>query len=197
MDWDSLFKYLTGIAGVSVAIAFVGKKAVEAFLSSRIEKYKSNLERITTEHSIRFQQLHTERAQVIKEMYQKLVDLDLALDATLKAFHHISEPSLEEKITAVSKAHNDLYYFYLPKKIFFEKSLCSLLDGIVDSSKSVFIDITTFPVDPTSIEYKYDRGLLMERHEYWEKARKIHEIEIKELKEKLEDEFRNILGIKA
>lgn len=197
MDWDSLLRYLTWIAGISAALAFIGKKTVEAFLNSRIEKYKSNLEKIATEHSIRFQQLHTERAQVIKEMYQKLVDLDLALSATLKAFHHVSEPSIEEKVNAVSKAHNDLYYFYLPKKIYFEKSLCSLLDTIIENSKDVFIDITTYPLDPTSIEYKYDRALLKERHEYWDKARKTHSSEICQLKEKLEDEFRNILGINA
>lgn len=70
-----------------------------------------------------------------------------------------------------------------------------LLDTIIDNSKDVFIDITTYPVVPSSIEYKYGRALLKERHDYWEKARKTHSSEICLVKEKLEDEFRNILGI--
>jgi len=72
-----------------------------------------------------------------------------------------------------------------------------LLDNLVNRSKSAFIDATTYPIEPQSIEYKYDRGLLQERHEYWEKARATYRDEIQRLKEKLEDEFRSILGINA
>jgi hypothetical protein len=38
------------------------------------------------------------------------------------------------------------------------------------------------------------REVLKERYEFWENARKIHENEISQLKKKLEDEFRKILG---
>jgi prefoldin subunit 5 len=38
--------------------------------------------------------------------------------------------------------------------------------------------------------------LLKERKEYWEKAREVFNTEITKLKEKLEDEFREILGVR-
>ena len=61
----------------------------------------------------------------------------------------------------------------------------------------MFFDITTYPVDIKDTNYKYNRELLKERHEFWEKARNIHNNEITELKEQLENEFRKLLGISA
>ena len=92
MDWEAIIKFLFVVSGISGAFAFIGKKSVEAFLASRVEKYKSNLEKIETEHSIRFQQLHSERAQVIKVLYEKLVNLDLSLHSTLKLFSQQKNP---------------------------------------------------------------------------------------------------------
>ncbi len=197
MDWEEIIKFLGSITGISAFLIFSSKKAIKAFINAKIENYKSNLEKITIEHSIRFQKLYTERAEAIKELYKKLVDLDLSLHSTLKAFHHISEPDLEEKVKTLSHKHNNLYFFYLPRKIFFEKDVCSLMDTIIEISRDVFIDITTYPIDPNDIEYKVDKDLLQERHKYWEKARKLHQNEITQLKEKLEDKFRTILGINS
>jgi len=151
--------------------------------------------KIAVEHSIRFQKLHTERAEAIKDLYQKLVDLDLALHSVLKSFQHVGEPTIEEKVKKLSQKHNELFFFYLPRKIFFDKDVCTLMDSLVEISRDVFIDITTYPLDPKEIQF--DRGLLQERHDYWEKARAAHQNQITQLKEKLEDRLRDILGINA
>jgi hypothetical protein len=195
MDWEAIIKFLFVVSGISGAFAFIGKKSVEAFLASRVEKYKSNLEIIATEHSIRFQQLHSERAQVIKVLYEKLVNLDLSLHSTLKHFQPAEEPNLEEKIKSLSKKHNELFYFYLPKKIFFEKHICDLLDSVMEKAKKVFIGITIYPIDTQNIEYKCNPELLKEKLELWEKGRNIFQNEITQLKKELEDKFRNLLGV--
>lgn len=197
MDWESILKFLLGVATISGALAFIGKKIVEMFLAAKIEKYKSNLEKIAIEHSTRFQKLHSERAEAIKMLYEKLVDLDLSLNSTLKSFQAEGELHLEEKVKKLSKVHNEIYFFYLPKKIFFEKEICSLLDEIFKKSKEVFIDITAYPVDPQDRQYKYSPELLKERHEFWERARGSYQKEISQLIEKLEDKFRKIMGIDA
>lgn len=195
MDWEAIIKFLGSVAGISAVLMFLGKKTIEAFIAARVEKYKSNLEKIAIEHSIRFQKLHSERAEAIKDLYQKLVDLDLSLNSVLKGFHHAGEPAIEEKIKVLSQRHNDLYYFYLPKKIYFETDVCKLMDTIIDTSRDIFIDVTTYPIDPKDIQYKFDRELLLERHNYWKKARETHQNEITQLRQRLEDKFRNILGI--
>jgi hypothetical protein len=197
MDWDSIFKFFLGMASISGVFAYVGKKIVDVYLASKLESFKSTLEKSGVEHSIRFQKLHSERAEVIKELYEKLIGLDLALNSTLKAFHPVGEPQIEEKIKALSKIHNEIYYFYLPKKVFFEKSMCNLLDDLFLKCRAIFIDVTTYPPDTQNIQYKYDRSLLQDRHEFWEKARGSYQDEISTLIESLENEFRKIIGINA
>jgi hypothetical protein len=195
MQWQEIIEFLGGAAAIAGTIAFLGKKAIEAYLAGRVEAYKSNLERIASEHSIRFQRLHSERAEVIKDFYGKLILLDESLHSALRPFQAVGEPGLKEKVKNIGDQFNYLRYYFLPKRIFFEEKVCELIDRILEAARGVFFDITTYEVDTNDLSYKYDRELLNERHEFWEKARNIHKNEILELKKQLEKEFRGILGI--
>ncbi len=197
MQWQEIIKFLGGATAISFTIGYLGKKATEAFLQGRVELYKKELEKIASENSIRFQTLHFARAEIIKEFYEKLALLDDTLYSTLKPFQVVGETVVEEKVKSLSIQFNELREYFLPKKIFFEKNICELIDKILVSAKGVFFEITTFPVDIKDTNYKYDRELLKERHEFWEKAREIHKNEITNLKNQLEDEFRKLLGINA
>lgn len=160
MPWIEIIEFLGGATAISLTIAFLGKKAIEAYLAGRVEAYKNNLERIANEHSIRFQRLHAERAEVIKDFYGKLSLLDDTLYSTLRPFQEIGEPELKEKVQRLSEQFNDLRNYFLPKRIFFEEKLCDLIDRILEAAKVVFYDITTLPVDTKDIGYKHDRELL-------------------------------------
>jgi len=197
MPWQEIIQFLGGATAISLTIGYLGKKAIEAFLQGRIESYKKNLERIASEHTIKFQHLHSERADIVKKLYEKLVKLDDTLHSTLRQFQQVGEPTREEKITKLSDEFNDFREYFLPRRIFFEEDLCEIIEKIINAARGVFIDITTLPVDPQGVQYRHDRGLLQERHEFWERARNLHNNEIQELKTNLENEFRNILGINA
>lgn len=197
MDWESIIQFFGGAAALSGLFAYLGKKSIESYLAGKLESHKKNLERIAAEHSIRFQHLHSERATVVKELYEKVVSLDESLYSTLRRFQAVGEASLEEKVSLLGRNFNELRIYFLPKRIFFEESLCELIDTILESAKGIFYDITTYAVNTEDLSYKYDRELFEERHQFWEKARGIHENEISELKKNLEDEFRSILGIKS
>lgn len=85
----------------------------------------------------------------------------------------------------------------MPRRVFFEEHTCQLVESILSLARGIFFDITTHEVDVTDAEYKYDRGLLKERHEFWEKARNAHNAEFVGLKRSLENEFRKLLGIEG
>ncbi len=197
MQWKEIIEFLGGTTAISLTFGFLGKKAIEAYLAGRIEAYKNNLEKIAYEHTVRFKRLHTERAEIVKIIYEKLVFLDDTLCSTLRFLQRVDEPSLKDKVDKLSDQFNELREYFLPKRIFFEKKLCELIDKILESAKDVFYDITTLPVDPKGKPYKYDKELLRERHDFWEKARGIHKNEIYQLKTELENEFRTILGVNA
>lgn len=131
MQWQEIIEFLGGAAAIAGTIAFLGKKAIEAYLAGRVEAYKSNLEKIASEHSIRFQRLHSERAEVIKDFYGKLVLLDESLYSALRPFQAVGEPGLKEKVKNIADQFNDLRNYFLPKRIFFEEKVCELIDRIL------------------------------------------------------------------
>lgn len=209
MDWLTVFQNI-GIFGVGTGIlAILIKSLVSASLNKDLETYKSNLNKeleafrgnlqiATIEHQVRFTKLHSERAEVIKKLYQKLALLDTAIHSVLKRFQKVGEADLEDKVREYSKLHNELNEFFLLNRIFFDDNVCKVIDNLLFLSRDTYIDITTYPIDPTSAEYKYGpRELLSERHEYWEKARAVFEKDIKNLKEQLETQFREMLGVKS
>jgi len=197
MQWQQIIEFLGGAAVSGGVIASLGKPAVDAYVSGRVETYKAELQRLTGEHSVRFQRLHSERAEVIKELYAKFARLDDTLCSTLRSFQLVGEPSLKEKVSKLSEQFNDLRDYFLPRRIFFDESLCKVIDSVLEIAKGIFFDITTYEVDPMHAEYKFNREVLRERHEFWEKARTTHKEQFAEVKAKLEGEFRVILGIVA
>ena len=197
MQWQEIIEFLGGATVFGVVIAYLGKTAIDAYVSGRVETYKSDLQRLTAEHSVRFQRLHAERAEVIKEFYAKFARLDDALYSTLRSFQLVGEPPLKEKVSKLSEQFNELRDYFLPRRIFFDEPLCKVIDSILEMAKGIFFDITTYEVDPAHEEYKFNREVLRERHEFWEKARATHKDQFAAVKAQVEKEFRVILGIEA
>ncbi len=197
MPWFELAEFLGGATAISLTLAYLGRKAIEAYLEGRLERHRSDLQRLATEHSVRFQALHADRAQALKEFYSKLVELDDALRSTLRFFQHVSETPLEEKTANLSRLFNELRSCYIPRKIFFEPSICIQIERILEIAQGIFIEITVHPVDPQHVQYKYNPEVLKERHEFWENARGAHKVEFLNVKVALENEFRKILGLGA
>ena len=86
-DWQDLLTTL-GITSIwliviLIIVGFISKIAIEKFFDSRLEKakneletklesYKAELERIKKENEIKFNRLHTERANALKELWTHL-----------------------------------------------------------------------------------------------------------------------------
>jgi hypothetical protein len=197
MSWQSTIEFLGGATAISLTLAFLGRKAIDAFVTGRVEAYRIELQRIAGEHSVRFQRLHAERAEVVKDFYGKFVILDETLHSTLRSFQVVGEEPLPDKVKRLGDQFNEIRNYFLPRRIFFDESICKLIDDALDLAKGIFFDITVLEVDPQHVEYKYNREVLKERHVFWEKARAKHKSEFSELKKRLEGEFRAILGLTA
>lgn len=195
LDWDSLLRFLGGIAGITAFLTFVGRRAVDVFLQSRIEKYKSDLERLAAEHSIRFRRLDAERAEVIKSLYQKLVTLDHCLQSALRFFQSSTEEPLEKKLTRLSNAYNALDACYRSNRIFFEPDTCALMNELMEGARGIFLNITARPANTRDPQHPFHRDILLERHYFWQEARTTYRIDIARLQKSLETRFRELLGI--
>ena len=144
---------------------------------------------------MRFQRLHSERAEVIKDFYALLASLDDVLVSTLAPFQVSTDTPLIEKVQLLSKHFNETRDYFVPRRVFFDQTTCLLVDRVLGLARGIFYNITTLEVDPQHPHYKYNSSILIQRHEFWEKARASHEKDFSPLKQNLEDQFRGLLGI--
>jgi len=192
---NELMQFLGGATLIIGALVYIAKKVVDGFLQSGVATFKANLEKVATENLIKFERLHHERANVVRELYQHLTKLALALSSTLNQGLGAGEKPLPEKVDNLGKLYDKFNGFYQLNKVFFSTDICEKIDNFIKSFWNVYTDITTYKVDIQSAEYKDDRELLKERHDFWEKARKLHENEMSEIRNEIERDFRNLLGV--
>jgi len=195
MEWEEIFKFLGGASVFGAVIAYLGKISIDAFVSGRIESYKKDLERIAAEDNIRFQRLHAERADCIKSFYEKLTQLDEVLSSTLAPFQSVGHARLVDKVQLMSKHFNETREYFIPRRIFFDEATCTQVDRVLNIARGIFFDITVYEIDPEHLQYKFDRSVVLERHEFWEKARASHKNDFSPLKKNLEDQLRSMFGI--
>lgn len=199
MTWDDTFKIvtamLTSVGGASIIILGLSSWLGKVWANRILEKEKAELDRMTKEHEIRFSQLHLDRAQTIKKLYVELDDLYQAMISLLKYFQGVDEPKMEEKAAKMKQAHQAFISTVYKNKIYFNKNMCDIMERLCFESRDAYTDLTTLPVDPRDPELHSVPGLYRERTKTWEKVREKFKKDITELKEKLEESFRSILGV--
>lgn len=196
MNWENVLKEIMAFsAGASIfvsALFILAKYLFEhslakdldkfkADISLEIEKYKSQLEKENIKHTIQYSKLHTDRAEIIKELYFKICDVESSMsrfDATIN-----DNNEFNEKGRIMIKAYVEYVDYYKKNKIFFKSEYCSLMKEVEDTFKEYL------PID------LLQKKTLDERKEFWKKEKAKILKQIRFLKEKLEDDFRSMLGV--
>ncbi len=195
-----------------------GKKMIEYFfdetieirkqeLNQDLENYKGQIERESkgfqhqldtrlNEFNIRFSKLHQERAEVIKELYNRIVELQSAMLDFTSGIHAVIKDinkEEEERLLRVNKALQEFNSYFFSRKIFFRKELVSKLEHLSKEYWDKGWDYAFM-----SNQFK-EGGLTKEiRKEYRDKSREISKtvvMEFTRLIEELENEFRKMLGV--
>lgn len=153
-----------------------------------LERLKADLQL----HQIRHSKLIDQRAQVIKQLHEKIDILARNLYSLVKPLQFANEKSIEEKNDEVFQAGKDLEYFYRANMIFFPKNLCDQIveiQKIMASGEHWFISGYRYSKNPVSSKaaQQYSEWML--------KACESFEKKVPPLKEAIEDEFRKLLGV--
>lgn len=167
-------------------IAWTLKSIYKNVLDKDIEKYKYRLQ----QEQITSSKLYDERAQVINNLYELLNDFDRKMHSLTCPLQLACDLPEKEKRKHASKAGQKFVEYYSKKKIYFSKETAKLLDEINKEFEGAWINLTIYP----SIEIDRD-NINRDKWELWMKSWKIISKKIPPLKEKIEDEFREILGV--
>lgn len=189
---------ITGIVGYLFKTIFshiLTKQSEEykSILNKQTESYKSELQRLNNRQQITFSKLHVDRAETIKNVYSKLVELEDSTRNLVKPLQLNGEPSKKEKVTEAYGKFNDFYSYSNVNRIYFSEEICKLIDTIKEAFKEILVSIETYAVLEDKLAddidfRKVQRQVLLAN---WKRVRE----EIPELKILLEGEFRKLLGV--
>lgn len=159
----------------SVVIGWIIRYLFKNFMDKDLEKFKSKLEQET----IRFSKLHEDRANAIKELICKIVDFDLVMHKLTSPFETSGE-NIDAVFKKAGEVANDFLIFYKKNRMYFDPKICEIIDAIDKKGKDAW----------------YARLLSRNNQDIdnWKKAWETVD-EIPDLIEKLEEQFREILGV--
>lgn len=159
------------------------------FRDKRFADYKADLERRDFEHRTRFSKLHERRAEIIAELYQRMVNTHrLIRYESFPIPTFVDEDGEEikgEPIDRAFQAYIDFDYFFDENRIYFTKEQCTMLDGLsrlMSKGSMATRPRQKYITDPEVIEFVNTQ--LKEAL-----------TEIPQVLESLEDTFRKLLGI--
>jgi len=192
MEWIEIFEKLGLVLGISAILAvagvFVLKRVLELIINRDLEKFKSELERESTSHKIRYERLHGERMEVIKNTYQKLAKTQRAFKRLISPLSDINDEvhELEKKRDAAEAAWQLTDYFE-DNRIFFNESLAADFDNLLKEFNDIWVDFELVK------DYKdNDRSQSLKVWtETWKRLNK----EVPLLKTELEAKFRGVIGV--
>lgn len=174
----------------TIIVAF-GKKIIEFFYNKLLHAYKSKLELLKLEHSVKYSLLHNNRVEAIEKVYKNLVDLKNSI-FTLIAPLKEDDDSLKKELVDVNNKYLEFSNNYNYQKIYFSKKTCGLLDKLEELHYKTGRDYALIEFDKMHDMPK-------------EELRKTYQKAVqggKKFKEKaplaieaIEDEFRTLIGV--
>lgn len=199
---DEILKFL-GITAISITAAFgiikyFSKSIFETYLQKRLERHKSELERLNISYQIQFSSLHLERAEIIKQLYDYLHEYKLAIIVFLDDKLDSQNPKehLETTLnqwTDYALAFNNTFH---KNKIFFSLTQVELLNTIDSEMNKInertreFLSQFKFVSEQIAAIKNKDKGFLNLKAESNQLLEKTMLLE-----KELETEFRILLGV--
>lgn len=171
---------ISSIGGSAVlfgVVAWLARSLIKNFIDRDLEKFKSNLEKMSYEHQVRFSKLHEIRAETIAKLYSLLYDYQWAVCAFLREFpKNIDTAELDKK----SYEFKD---YYDKNRILFTENMCTQVEKLVDLLYSSYVPLET----SNNADGKQSTE--------WRKCADTIQKEYPKVRQSLEREFKEILGV--
>lgn len=181
------FLAIFGVTGTMLlgAVAYLIKSLTNHLLNKDVERLKIELKSTLEIEKIRYSFLQQKRVDVIAKAYSFLAKFEKSMRDLMALFQPVGELSENEKAKIAAKDGNDFLDYYNENRIYFNKETCLVFDEINEKYKKAWID------------FQFKDKIKAEKREddlYLKSWRTVSE-EIPKLREKIEDDFRKIMGV--
>lgn len=213
IDWINLLNNIGIFAVSSGFFIWLVKKIFEVFIDKDIEKYKDKLNQelqkfknelkiVEIEKQVAYTRLHNDRAELIKQLYQKVAKLRINLSEftrTLDNKLETREDDVEKNMNILFNEVDSLSLFYSENKIYFNEKIDVLMYSIL-LEYDFLISLKNIVFNPLKYEHKFnelynnEKNIEQEVNKFKESLKESNGNEEKLLNE-LEIEFRKYLGV--
>jgi hypothetical protein len=204
INWQQVLTTIGSTAVIVSVFAFLTKSVINHLLTRDVEKFKARLQSdadmeieklknslqiVAVEHQVRFSKLHERRAEIIADLYARLVDAERMGDryVTVEAWEETKER--QKAYEATERGLVELYFFVEKNRIYLPEPVCELLQQFVLAVRTNAINMHIFvPVEAVS------DTLIKGRAEAIKDVFESVQGKIPAARKALESEFRRILG---
>ncbi|MED0945392.1 hypothetical protein [Bacillus mycoides] len=221
--WDGLKWLTSAAAGATIAGHLVKKKIEHHFnrglakynselskelakhnagLTEEVESLKAELQLKNNKHQITFSKLHADRAVIIKELYSKLVEVELSANELLgpngiinRSIPRSRAPRETGEIFDNLKVNTiDLLDHYRKNRIYFSEEICKLFEDIIYEIPTIAVQF--FPYLPSKGVQVQEETISMQQMEKEDSIVAEYVLdEMPKIKKALEAEFKKLLGV--
>ena len=200
--WTELFKFVGGGAVLLAAVAWLIRSLASHLLTKDIEKYKFDLKREADKeleaikaslniealtHQIRFSKLHNRRADVIEQLYRKIVALETAAACLEAEFQMDDQKELKEKADSLIDRFFEVHSFIEDNNIYFSEDLSNNIKEFNTLYFNLSIGIYYQPKSENKGEFI--KAFRKEKDQFDSQNKKIKAV--------IESDFRKLLGVKG
>ncbi|MGI4729556.1 MAG: hypothetical protein ACRYGB_13360 [Janthinobacterium lividum] len=223
MDFTQIIKFFLSTSLITGSVVYLMKRIIDKFLESRIEKYKNSLQinteifrhelnfeaekfkqelnTKTVEHQIKYSKLYEERGQIIKLIYNLLLNLEGSLVLLTTIFQGPDWTNDTERDAKTVESVQNLKKELEQNRIFFTSTLCKKVDSIIATSNKIIIEMRVAKIYKQRNEQYYKNNISLNDEELskpidiWIKLEKEVQNEIISAKLDLAQEFRILIGV--
>ena len=204
--WETFLVALGGNAALLLLLGWLARSLGSQLLAKDLEKFKADLaaassssteklrhdlQLLVVEHQVRFSKLHERRAEVIAELYSRLVESHWAAQNFVSVGDLHGDPSKREKyVTAMNKAA-DFYCCFDKKRIYLPEALCTQIETFTVNMRKRVLQFGAYvSVDEKSAPDSF----IIQKLDVWANASEYFDKEIPLTRRALETELRQILA---
>jgi len=166
------------------------KARLKADADTEIERLKSSLQRAAFEHQVQFSKLHEKRAEVIAELYRRLVDVFWSSQRFVLTSENSPQPGQREEYARANQHIREFVSFFEAHQIYLPARVCTLVEKFVAPLRRAVASAGVYG----RIEYPNERTRL-QIQDAFTKAYEAFDADIPAAKSALEAEFRTMLGV--
>ena len=181
-----ILKYLISSAVISGALVWLIREVVRLFFSRSLEKFKSELEKEVITHKLKYERMHSDRAEVIKQVYTRITRTHRSLGSFMSRLQLMGESTEEEKGKIAADAANSFTEYYEENRIFIDEDLAKKIDLLSQNFRLAWIKFQTKQHLPKNSD---------DALKQWQSAWDIINEQIPPIKQEIEKDFRKIIGI--